>query len=133
MAEGWANFWKNDGIEAESAGVETHGVNPYAIAVMKEKGVDISTQRSKHIDEFELNAFDYIITVCDNARESCPVVPAGCRVIHESFDDPPKLAEKCTTEEEIMACYRRVRDDIRTFVEQLPEMLDELKGDKKHG
>ncbi len=123
MAEGWARALKSDVVEAYSAGIETHGLNPYAVKVMAEAGVDISAQKSKLVPDLPTQEFDYVITVCGNARESCPVFPGKTRVVHVGFDDPPRLAEACQTEEEKLACYRRVRDEIRTFIEKLPEIL----------
>lgn len=123
MAEGWARTLKSDVVEAYSAGIETHGLNPYAVKVMAEAGVDISAQKSKLVPDLPTQEFDYVITVCGNARESCPVFPGKTRVVHVGFDDPPRLAEACQTEEEKLACYRRVRDEIRTFIEKLPEIL----------
>ncbi len=123
MAEGWARALKSDVVEAYSAGIETHGLNPYAVKVMAEAGVDISAQKSKLVPDLPTQEFDYVITVCGNARESCPVFPGKTRVVHVGFDDPPRLAEACQTEEEKLACYQRVRDEIRTFIEKLPEIL----------
>ena len=113
MAEGWARHLKSDVIEAYSAGIETHGLNPNAVKVMGEAGVDISGHRSKHIDEFKDMDFDYVVTVCGHANEHCPVFLGKATVIHVGFDDPPKLAEKAAGEEEAMDCYRRVRDEIK--------------------
>ena len=127
MAEGWARHLKSDVLEAYSAGLETHGLNPNAVKVMAEAGVDISGQRSKHLDEFKDVAFDYVITVCDNAHESCPLFPGKTKVVHVGFDDPPRLAQEVKTEEEALAHYRRVRDEIHDFVMQLPEKLTEKK------
>ena len=90
---------------------------------MAEAGVDISNQKSKLLQELPNLDFDWVITVCDNARQSCPVFPDESRIVHFSFDDPPHLAEMCQTEEEKSACYRRVRDEIRSFVENLPDNL----------
>ena len=117
MAEGWARHLKGDRIEAYSAGIETHGLNMDAVRVMAEAGVDISGQRSKHVREFGGVEFDYVVTVCDHAHESCPVFPGKAQVIHAGFDDPPRLAAGATTEDERLAPYRRVRDEIRAFVE----------------
>jgi len=127
MAEGWARTLKGDVIEAYSAGIETHGLNPNAVKVMAEAGVDISGHRSKHLDELKDVAFDYVITVCDNAHESCPLFPGKTRVVHVGFDDPPRLAKTAKTEEEALGHYRRVRDEIRAFVEELPGGLEETK------
>lgn len=123
MAEGWARHLKGDVLEAYSAGVETHGLNPNAVRVMAEAGVDISGHRSKHIDEFKQVAFDHVITVCGHAHESCPVFPGATKVTHAGFDDPPQLAKTAGTQEEAMDHYRRVRDEIRAFVDRLPESL----------
>jgi arsenate reductase (thioredoxin) len=123
MAEGWARHLKGNVIETYSAGIETHGLNSHAIKVMAEAGVDISHQRSKHVDELKGLAFDYVVTVCDHAHESCPLFPGRTKVVHVGFDDPPRLAREAKTEEEALACYRRVRDEIRAFVEKLPESL----------
>ena len=126
MAEGWTKALKGDTIDVYSAGIEKHGLNPCAVKVMAEAGVDISNQKSKLLQELPNLDFDWVITVCDNARQSCPVFPAASRIVHFSFDDPPRLAEMCKTEEEKSACYRRVRDEIRSFVENLPDNLAEL-------
>ncbi len=123
MAEGWTRHLKGDVIEAYSAGIETHGLNPHAVKVMAEVGVDISGQRSKHVGEVMHIPFDYVITVCGHAQEKCPVFPGRAVVVHHGFDDPPKLAANATTEEESLAHYRRVRDEIRAYVETLPEAL----------
>ncbi len=124
MAEGWARHLKGDVIEAYSAGIEVHGLNPNAVRVMAEAGVDIRGQRSKHVNELKDLAFDCVVTVCDHARESCPLFPGGTKVIHVGFDDPPRLAQGAKSEEEALAAYRRVRDEIRAFVEALPRALE---------
>jgi arsenate reductase len=121
MAEGWTRRLKGDLIEPYSAGVESHGLNPNAVKVMAEAGVDISSHRSKHLDEVRDIAFDYIVTVCDNANESCPVFPGTVKRVHIGFDDPPRLARNARTEEEALGYYRRVRDEIRAFVENCLE------------
>jgi len=123
MAEGWARALKSDVIEAYSAGIETHGLNPLAVKVMAEAGVDISRHRSKHVEELKNISFDYVITVCDHAHESCPWFPGRTRVVHVGFDDPPRLAKTAKSEEEALNHYHRVRDEIRAFVEKLPEVL----------
>ena len=125
MAEGWARHLKDDVIEAYSAGIETHGLNPHAVQVMAEAGVDISTHRSQHIDDFKDVALDYVVSVCDHAHESCPVFPRKTKVVHVGFDDPPRLAKEAKTPEEALDCYRRVRDEIKAFVESLPGALTE--------
>ena len=123
MAEGWARHLKGNVLEPYSAGIETHGLNPSAVKVMAEVGVDISSHRSKHVSELADIAFDYVVTVCDNARESCPLFPGRAKVVHAGFDDPPRLAKDAKTEEEALGHYRRVRDEIRAFVETLPDSL----------
>ena len=126
MAEGWARRLKGDIIEPYSAGIETHGLNPDAVKVMAEAGVDILGHRSKHLDELRDIAFDYVVTVCDHANESCPIFPGNAGRVHVSFDDPPGLAKSARTLEEALGHYRRVRDEIRAFVESLPEALRNL-------
>ena len=123
MAEGWTRQLRGDRIEAYSAGIEAHGLNPDAVRVMREAGVDISGQRSKLVGELRGIEFDYVVTVCDNAREACPVFPGKAKVVHVGFDDPPHLAADARTEDERLAVYRRVRDAIRAFVETLPDAL----------
>ena len=124
MAEGWIRALKGDLIEPFSAGVKSHGLNPLAVRAMAEAGVDISQQRSKLVDEFTGTSFDYVITVCDDARESCPLFPGVGKTIHHSFDDPPFLARDAKSEEQALPHYRRVRDEIRSFVETLPSSLN---------
>ncbi|MDD5134530.1 MAG: arsenate reductase ArsC [Phycisphaerae bacterium] len=123
MAEGWARRLKSDSIEPYSAGIETHGLNPNAVKVMAEAGVDISGHHSKHLDELKDVDFDYVVTVCDNAHESCPMFPRKTKVVHVGFDDPPRLAKKAKTQEEALNIYRRVRDEIKVLIEKLPEYL----------
>lgn len=125
MAEGWARHLKSEQIEPYSAGIETHGLNPRAVQVMAEAGVDISGHRSKHVDELKGVEFDFVVTVCGHANEHCPIFPSNARVIHIGFDDPPKLAVSASSEEERVAPYRRVRDEIRVFVESLPGRLEQ--------
>ena len=125
MSEGWARALKGDVIVAYSAGVEPHGLDPRAVETMAEAGVDISGHVSKHLDELADVTFDYVVTVCDNAAESCPIFPGKVRKIHRSFQDPPRLAKAAETEQEALAHYRRVRDEIRTFIETLPEALEQ--------
>ncbi len=123
MAEGWARHLCGDTIEAYSAGIETHGLNPFAVKVMAEAGVDISNHRSKTLDEFRDVELDCVITVCGHANETCPVFPGKTKVIHQGFDDPPKLAKDAKNEEEALVHYRRVRDEIKYFVAALPEQI----------
>jgi arsenate reductase len=123
MAEGWTRALKGDAIEAFSAGIETHGLNPDAVKVMAEAGVDISAHRSKNVAELSAVPLDYVVTVCGHANETCPALPGRAKVVHVGFDDPPTLAKEAGTEQEALDCYRRVRDEIRAFVETLPESL----------
>lgn len=126
MAEGWARSLRGDVIEAYSAGTNPHGLNPLAVRAMAEAGVDISGHWSKRPEEIGVE-FDVVVTVCDSAHESCPVLP-GARVVHAGFDDPPRLARGARSEEEAMGHYRRVRDEIRAFVETLPGgLVDEIR------
>jgi arsenate reductase (thioredoxin) len=123
MAEGWTKTLKADQIKAWSAGIEKHGLNPRAVKAMAESGVDIGGQTSKTISELPDMAFDYVITVCGHANETCPFFPGKVKRVHAGFDDPPLLAKDAQTEEEAMAHYRRVRDEIREFVVFLPGRL----------
>jgi arsenate reductase len=119
MAEGLARSLRGDEIEAFSAGIETHGLNPDAVKVMDEIGIDISGHESKTVGDLEGRVFDYVITVCGHADEHCPYFPAKTEVIHRGFDDPPRLARDAKTEEERLGHYRRVRDEIRAYIETL--------------
>ena len=127
MAEGWTRALKGDAIEVYSAGIETHGLNRTAVEVMAEAGVDISTHTSKHVGTLKHIAFDAVITVCDNAREICPFFPGAKKMLHVGFTDPPAMAKTLAAqgagEEKQRNCYRRVRDEIRAFVETLPDAL----------
>jgi len=123
MAEGLCRLLKSDDIEPFSAGLETHGLNPLAIKVLSEIDIDITTHKSQLLEEFSDINFDFVVTVCSHAHETCPVFPGNAIVIHKGFDDPPKLAKNATTEEEALAHYRRVRDEIKDFVITLPQAL----------
>ncbi len=125
MAEAWTRHLKADRIEAFSAGIAPRGVDPRAVRAMAEAGVDIAGQVSKDAASLGDVEFDYVITLCDNAHETCPFFPARTRRLHMGFDDPPKLAAGAATEDEAMVHYRRVRDEIRRFVETLPGSLEE--------
>lgn len=125
MAEGWAKALKPDSIDACSAGTHPHGLNPLAVRAMAEAGVDISSHRSKRPED--VAPVDVVVTVCDSARESCPALP-GARVMHVGFDDPPRLAATARSDEEAMTHYRRVRDEIRAFVETLPGSIENHRG-----
>jgi len=119
MAEGWARHLRAGDIIAYSAGIETHGLNPLAVRVMAEAGVNISNHRSKLVKDLPEQEFDLVITVCGHADENCPFFPGPTRVVHHGFDDPPKLAAGANTEEEALSHYRRVRDEIRDFIKML--------------
>ena len=121
MAEGWANTLKNKEIEAYSAGIERHGLNPLAVKAMNEAGVDISGHRSKLVEELPVKKFDYVITLCGHARETCPFFPG--KKIHKGFEDPPRLAMGAETEDEKMIHYRKVRDAIKAYITTLPDCL----------
>ncbi|WP_022666615.1 arsenate reductase ArsC [Desulfospira joergensenii] len=128
MAEAWTRKLKGDIIEVYSAGVETHGLNPNAVKVMAEAGVDISTHRSKRIAEFKDTELDVVITVCGHAHETCPYFPPPPKVIHVGFDDPPKMAQEIADQggngEQQLDCYRKIRDEIKAFVEKMPENIN---------
>lgn len=124
MGEGWARALLADRVEAYSAGTRPHGLNPLAVRVMLEAGVDISRHESKPVESLRDLEFDYIVTVCDSARESCPVFPARVRVIHHTFDDPPRLAQGARNDDEALPHYQRVRDEIREFVQRLPRLWE---------
>lgn len=125
MAEGWARELRGDLLEVYSAGIEKHALNTSAVRVMSEAGVDISCQRPQRLEELGPIEPDWVVTVCGHAHENCPVLPGGTRVKHVGFDDPPKLAARTKNPEEAIAIYRRVRDEIRRFVETLPDSLNE--------
>lgn len=127
MAEGWARQLKGDLLEPYSAGIETHGLNPNAVLVMREAGVDISRQQSKLVADLPTQQFDYVITVCGHAHEHCPVFSGNAKIVHVSFDDPPKLAKSAKTGEEALNIYRRVRDQIADYIKTLPEALTAKK------
>jgi arsenate reductase len=124
MAEGWAKSLKGNVIQAYSAGVEPHGMNARAVKVMGEVGVDISTHHSKHIDELKEIPLDYVVTVCGHANETCPIFSGRTKLVHFGFEDPPQLSKSAKTEEEALGHYRRVRDEIKSFVEGMPANLE---------
>jgi arsenate reductase len=124
LAEGWARELKRGAIEPYSAGLEPGQLDPRAVKVMTEVGIDIGGQYSKHLGELRDVAFDCVVTVCGHAHETCPLFPGGTPVIHRGFDDPPQLAANAANEEEALSHYRRVRDEIRAFIEELPEALE---------
>jgi len=123
MAEGWTRHLKSDRIEPHSAGIEKHGLNPHAVRVMAEAGVDISRHYSKTLEDIGPAHFDVVVTVCGGAAGNCPVFPGKTKVVHAGFDDPPELTQHLPDGEEKLAVYRRVRDQIRAFVESLPDSL----------
>lgn len=124
MAEGFAKAFKQDLFEAFSAGVARKKLDPLAVQVMKEVGIDISQQTSKEIQELPEKDFDYVITLCDNARESCPVFSGKAGHIHQGFLDPSQEAQKLTSQEEILTLYRQIRDALKTYVLSMPENLE---------
>jgi len=117
MAEGLLAHDAADRFEVESAGTKPGSVRSEAITVMKELGIDISNHRSKHVDEFQGQQFDYVLTVCDNARESCPFFPGNSKRLHRAFDDPAAVEG---TEQERLAVFRRVRNEIRDYLKTFP-------------
>jgi arsenate reductase len=121
MAEGWARHLKSDVIEAYSAGVWPAGISSRATKVMAEAGVDISSQKSQHLDEYADIIFDYVITLCDNAKERCPIFPGNAKHVHRAFNDPVMMLG---TDEQIIAAFRQTRNEIKAFVETLPESLE---------
>jgi arsenate reductase len=123
MAEGWARKLHGDHLEPYSAGIRPGRVDPHAVSVMREAGVDISAHHSKHLGDVLEVGFDWVVTVCDHANESCPVFSGEVKQLHVGFDDPPHLAADASSEEEALGHYRRVRDEIRTFIEGLPQRL----------
>lgn len=125
MAEGWARHLLGDAVTVRSAGVEAHGMNEMAVAVMREAGVDLSSHRSRRLDELDDPEFDLVITVCGNAHERCPTFPGNTRVVHRGFDDPPFLARGLADREAALDIYRRVRDEIRDHVKSLASSLRE--------
>ncbi len=127
MAEGWAKKLRSDDIEAWSAGVKPKSIDPRAVRAMAEAGVDISGQSSKDVKNLMVIDFDYVITLCGHAHETCPVFPGKTKVIHHGFKDPPKLAQNANSEDEAMEHYRRVRDEIKEFIKGLPQNLTEEK------
>ncbi|MBU0730294.1 MAG: arsenate reductase ArsC [Proteobacteria bacterium] len=123
MAEGWARHLHGGSFDIYSAGIQKHGMNPLAVRVMAEAGVDISEQQSKLIDELPVKDFDLVITVCANAHESCPVFSGKAKIVHHGFDDPPKLAQTAQSEDEAITHYRRVRNEIRDYIKDLHELI----------
>ena len=121
--ERWTRHLKHDVIEAYSAGVRPTRLDPRAVSVMAEAGIDIADHRAKDVRELVHMEFDYVITLCGHAHEACPVFPGRAKIVHRGFDDPPTMAAGAQSDDEAMQHYRRVRDEIRKFVEQLPGVL----------
>lgn len=119
MAEGLCRHFRARDFDCDSAGIEAHGLNPLAVEVMAELGIDISRHRSKITGDLGGRNFDFVITVCGNASESCPLYPATTRILHHGFDDPPALARSARSPQAALDCYRRVRDEIRVYIENL--------------
>ena len=126
MAEGWGRHFHSNRYEFFSAGIEKHGLNPLAVKVMAEAGVDISGHSSKLLSELEPTTFDYVITVCDQANEQCPFFPGKAVKLHREFPDPPRLALSAVNEEEAIGHYRAVRDAIREYIVTLPAVLGSI-------
>jgi arsenate reductase len=129
IAEAWAHHLKDQVIDASSAGTHPTGLDPLAIQVMAEVGIDLSTHQVKSLDVMQHLPFDYVVTVCSDAHETCPVFPGRARIVHRGFDDPPRLAAAADSPQEAISHYRRVRDEIKAFIEQLPEALLTKRGD----
>ncbi|MDY7000551.1 MAG: arsenate reductase ArsC [Thermodesulfobacteriota bacterium] len=125
MAEGWARHLKAGEIEPYSAGVISTWLDPLAVKVMAEAGVDISEHESKTVEDLPDMEFDYVVTLCDHAHETCPYFPARTKIVHKGFDDPPSLTMRAKNDHEALAVYRRVRDEIRAFVQTLPGSLED--------
>lgn len=123
MAEGWVRHFKQDLLQPSSAGIEKHGLDPLAVKVMAESGVDISKQKSKLISELKERDYDYIVTICNDANLKCPVFPGNAKRIHRAFDNPAKIAQTLTRQEEILNLYRRIRDEIKVFIMKMPDNL----------
>lgn len=129
MAEGWARHLRGDAINPFSAGIQPRRIDPLAVKVMKEVGVDISKQETHAVHEFLTEDIDFVVTVCSGAAETCPEFPGKVKVLHQPFDDPPRLTKVTQREEEKLAVYRRVRDEIRDYVEKLPAILERAGSD----
>lgn len=123
MAEGLAKKMISNEFDVYSAGIKTHGINPYAVKAMAEMGIDISQQKSQLLSEFDKITFDYVITLCSHAHENCPIFDGETTLIHHPFDDPPKLAEKEESERAKLVHYIRVRDEIQSYIKELPKQL----------
>jgi arsenate reductase len=129
MAEGWARQLKGGVLDPYSAGTQPKTLDPLAVQVMADVGIDISTQQPKSLDAVLPLPFDYVVTVCRDAHETYPVFPGRARIVHRGFDDPPRLAATAKSREEALGHYARVRDEIKAFIEQLPDALLTKKGE----
>ena len=123
MAEGLARALRGTQIEPYSAGIIAKGLNPLAVRAMKEIGIDITGQSSKTVEQIQHVPLDVVVTVCGHAHETCPIFPHGAKVVHVGFDDPPELAKNAASDDEAMPHYRRVRDEIKAFIETLPQSI----------
>ena len=123
MAHGYLQHFAKENAQVYSAGVEVHGLNPFAVGIMAEDGIDISKHTSNHVDEYSNIAFDYVITVCDNAKESCPFFPTQTKTIHHSFEDPSKASG---TAKELITEFRKVRDQIKEYSKSFIENLESI-------
>lgn len=126
MAEGWCKYFHADIFDVYSAGIEAHGLNPHAVQVMVEVGIDITIQKSQLLTELDHIQIDTVITVCSHAHENCVHFPTQAQVIHYGFDDPPKMAAQCMNDEAALNCYRCVRDAVRDYVQTLPQVLQSV-------
>lgn len=126
MAQGWGKALKGDKFNFYSAGTKKHGLNPNAVKVMKEAGVDISSHESNSTDELPNVTMDFVFTVCSDAHENCPYFPGG-KIIHVGFDDPPRLTKEMNDEEEILSVYRRVRDEIKEVITNIETHMEGQK------
>lgn len=123
MAEGWSKFFWNNKYNSYSAGTEKHGMNQKAVAVMKEAGIDLSSHYSKVTEDLPDIRFDYVVTVCDAAKEVCPYFPGAAKIVHIGFEDPPRLTKEMSDQVEILKIYARVRDEIKEKIKNLPTLL----------
>jgi arsenate reductase len=128
IAEGWAKHLKGDIMDAYSTGIAPGVLNQMAVKVMAEAGVDISAQRPKHIDELKGIDFDYVVTVCDNARENCPIFPHKTKYFHKTFEDPTFMIG---TERQIKAAFVKLRDQMKEFIEKMPKILEKESAEQK--
>lgn len=131
IAEGWARRLKGDLLDVYSAGTHPKALDPLAVRIMAEVGVDLSAQRPKALTAVQHLSFDYVITICSDVHETCPAFPGRARIVHRGFDDPPRLAAAAKSPQEALSHYMRVRDEIKAFIEQLPEALLGEKGDSQ--